>query len=155
MAGFRLSSSAFEHDDQLPGPFTAEGDDLSPPLSWENVPEGTKELVVVCEDPDAEAGVFTHWIAYGIDPQVTSVPQGLPREAELTEPVEVVQGLNEFDELGYSGPASSEARGPHRLFFRLYALDIVMDVPVGITRSELRAAAKDHVLASAELVAIA
>lgn len=155
MAEFRLTSSAFEHDEDLPVAFTAEGDDLSPPLSWEGVPDGARELVLVCEDPDADVGVFTHWIAYGIGPTVNALPQGLSRDAVIDEPVELVQGLNEFDEVGYSGPTNPGDRDRHRYFFRLFALDVVLDVPVGITRAELRAAAKGHVLATAELVAIA
>ncbi len=155
MAAFRLTSPAFDHDDELPLEFTADGDDASPPLEWTEPPEGTKELVIVCEDPDAEAGVFTHWIVYGIPPTAGSLPRGLPRDVVVNEPVELVQGLNEFDEAGYSGPTAAEERGPHRYFFRLFALDIELDLPPGVTRPELRKAAKEHMLATAELVGIA
>lgn len=156
MAEFRLFSSAFQHDEDLPARHTADGDDESPPLHWEGVPEGTRELVIVCDDPDAEAGVFTHWIVYGLSPETTSLPEAVPRDAVIDEPVEFVQGLNEFDEVGYSGPVLGEDdRGPHRYFFRLYALDTELDLPPGATRTELRAAAKGHVIATAELVGIA
>ena len=154
MADFRLTSPAFEHDDDLPLRYTQDGDDVSPPLRWSGAPEGTKELVLICEDPDADEGVFTHWIVYAILPDVTELPEGLPRNPLLDEP-EACQGLNEFDESGYTGPTTAEDRGPHRYFFRLYALDVELDVPPGITRPELREAAKGHVLAQAELVGIA
>lgn len=155
MAEFRLSSSAFEHDKPLPLPHTADGDDVSPPLAWSDPPPGTQELVVVCDDPDADAGVFTHWVVYGIAPDVRSLPEGLPVEAVVENPVSLLQGLNEFDEVGYSGPfATEEDQPPHRVFFRLFALDKELDLPPGITRTELRKAAKDHILAQAQLVGI-
>lgn len=156
MAEFRLTSPAFEHDDDLPSRFTQDAEDVSPPLEWSNVPEGTQELVLICEDPDADAGVFTHWIVYGLRPdEAAGLPEGLTPNVLLTEPVELCQGLNEFDESGYSGPTTADDRGPHRYFFRLHALDVELDVPPGITRAELRAAIKGHILATAELVGIA
>ena len=155
MAAFRLTSPAFGHDEELPVRFTADGDDVSPPLEWEGVPDGTKELVLVCDDPDAEAGVFTHWIVYGLLPDETGLPEGVPRDAVVEDPVSLVQGLNEFDESGYSGPVPDEDRGPHRYFFRLIALDAELDLPVGVTRSDLRKAAKEHIIEQALLVGIA
>ena len=155
MAAFRLTSPAFEHDADLPEDQLGE-DGTSPPLQWSDVPEGTKELVVVCEDPDADAGVITHWIVYGIAPDATGLPGSLGRDAYLEAPVELLQGLNEYDEVGYSGPETDEDRGPHRIFFRLIALDTELtQLPPGATRAELRAAAKDHILGRAELVGIA
>ena len=154
MAEFRLTSPAFEHDDDLPLRFTQDGDDVSPPLRWTGVPEGTKELVLICEDPDADEGVFTHWIVYAVLPDVEELPEGLPKKALLEEP-EACQGLNEFDESGYTGPTAADDRGPHRYFFRLYALDVELDIPPGATRQELRDASKGHVLGQAELVGIA
>jgi Raf kinase inhibitor-like YbhB/YbcL family protein len=155
MAAFRLTSPAFDHDEEVPLRFTVDGDDISPPLEWTGVPDGCRELVLVCDDPDADAGVFTHWVVYGIAPDVTGLPEGIPRDALVDEPVPLVQGLNEFDEDGYTGPSTVEDRGPHRYFFRLFAVDVELDLPPGITRAELRRAAKDHVIATAELVGIA
>jgi Raf kinase inhibitor-like YbhB/YbcL family protein len=154
MAAFRLTSPAFEHDDDLPERFTADGDDTSPPLEWSGVPEGTKELVVVADDPDSETGVITHWVVYGIAPDATGLPEGVPASTLVDEPVSLVQGLNEFDEAGWSGPSLDEDRGPHRCFFRLFALDIETDLPPGVSRSDLRKAVKDHIIARAELVGI-
>jgi len=155
MAAFRLTSPAFEHDADLPEEQLGE-DGVSPPLEWTGVPEGTKELALVCEDPDAETGVFTHWIVYAIAPDATNLSFSVPREAYIETPLELCQGLNEYDEVGYSGPETDEERGPHRIFFRLFALDTeLLDLPPGATRAELRSAAKDHILARAELVGIA
>lgn len=154
MAALRLTSPAFAHDEVLPLRHTAEGEDVSPPLAWTGVPEGTKELVLVCDDPDADAGVFTHWVVYGLAPEVTGLPEALPDDAIIEEPVSLVQGLNEFDEVGYRGPEPDETGGRHRLFFRLFALDEELDLPAGVTRAELRRAAKDHIIGSAELVSM-
>lgn len=157
MAEFRLTSSAFQHDQDLPHRFSADGGNVSPPLQWTGVPEEAKELVLVCDDPDAEYGVFTHWIVYGIAAHETGLPEGVPQDAVVDEPVELMQGLNEFDESGYTGPTGAEDRDddvPHRYFFRLFALDTELDLPPGARRDEIRKASSGHVLATAELVVI-
>jgi Raf kinase inhibitor-like YbhB/YbcL family protein len=156
MAAFRLTSTAFEHDADLPVEQLGEDEGVSPPLQWTGVPENTKELALVCEDPDADAGVITHWVLYGISPEATGLDGAIPRDAYIEEPIELVQGLNEYDEVGYSGPQADPDRGPHRIFFRLFALDTeLLDLPPGATRAELREAAKGHIIARAELVGIA
>jgi len=152
MAAFRLTSPAFGPDEEIPERYTADGDDLSPPLTWEGVPDGTKELVLICEDPDAETGVVTHWVVYGIAPDAQGLVEGVHADALVDSPVPLVQGLNEFDEAGYTGPTVEEDRGPHRLFFRIHALDIETAIPPGVKRPELREAASGHIIDSAELV---
>jgi Raf kinase inhibitor-like YbhB/YbcL family protein len=155
MAAFRLTSPAFDHDDPLPARFTADKEGVSPPLEWEGVPPETKELVLICDDPDAEAGVVTHWLVYGMLPDCTALPEGIPDDAIVEDDeLSLVQGLNEFDEVGYTGPSMDDDSGPHRVFFRLFALDVELDLRPGIVRSELRKAAKDHIIAQAELVGI-
>ena len=156
MAAFRLTSPAFDHDAALPLRYTGDGDDISPPLSWDGTPPETKELVLICDDPDADPGVFTHWLVYGLPPGSTSLPEGIPDDAIIeTDDVSLVQGLNEFDEVGWSGPVASDERGPHRLFFRLFALDIELtDLPPGVSRTKLRTAAKDHIIEQTVLVGI-
>ena len=156
MAAFRLISPAFEHDADLPDEQLGEDDGVSPPLEWTGVPEGAQELALVCEDPDADVGVVTHWVVYGIAPDATGLPGGIPRDAYIESPIELVQGLNEYDEVGYSGPEADDDRGPHRIFFRVFALDKQLgDLPPGATRAELRRAAKGHIIGTAELVGIA
>lgn len=155
MAAIRLTSPAFDHDDPLPSRYTGDGEGLSPPLTWTGVPPGTRELVIVCDNPDAEEGVFTHWVVYGIAPDVTALSEGVPEETLVENPVSLVQGLNDFDESGYSPPVASENEGGHRrIFFRLFALDTELDTPPGATRAELRRASKGHVLDQTELVGI-
>lgn len=156
MAAIRLTSPAFDHDEALPLAHTAEEGNVSPPLEWEGVPPEAKELVLICDDPDADEGVVTHWVVYGIAPDCTSLPEGISDDAIIeTDDVSLVQGLNEFDEVGWSGPVASDERGPHRLFFRLFALDMELaDLPPGVSRTKLRAAAKDHIIEQTVLVGI-
>ena len=155
MAEFRLTSPAFDHDDELPAECTADGGNSSPALEWTGVPDGAAELLLVVDDPDSEEGVFTHWVVYGLAPDATGLPGSLPRDVVIDEPVELIQGLNEYDEAGWTGPTRSADRGPHRLFFRLHALSVeTLELPPGATRAELRAAVREHVIDTAELVGI-
>lgn len=157
MAAFRLTSPAFDDDDDLPIRFTQDGDDVSPPLQWEGVPEGTKELVLVCEDRDGDEGVVTHWVVYGILPdELSSLPEDLGDAALVSsEDFEIYQGLNEWDNSGWTGPGSADERGPHRYFFRLHAVDVELtSLSPGASRAELRKAATGHIIATAELVGI-
>jgi len=158
MAEFRLTSPAFQHDEDLPDRFSADGGNVSPPLEWTGVPDGAVELLLICDDPDVEVGVFTHWIVYGIAAHETKLPEGVPRDAVVDEPVELMQGLNEFDEAGYTGPMPGDdidETMPHRYFFRLFALDTELDLPPGARRDEIRRVTSGHVVGSAELVVIA
>lgn len=154
MAALRLASPAFEHDAAVPRRHTADGDDLSPPLQWTGVPAETRELALVCDDPDAEEGVLTHWVVYGIPADAEGLPEALTADPVIDEPVPLLQGLNEYDEVGYQAPELDDDRSHHRLFFRLFALDTELDLPPGATSGELRRATKGHVIATAELVGI-
>ncbi len=159
MAEFRLTSPAFQQDQDLPSRFSAEGGNISPPLEWTGVPEGTVELLLICDDPDAPYGVFTHWIVYGLAATETGLPEGLSDDAVIDEPVELMQGLNEFDESGYTGPTAIDDEEddepvPHRYFFRLFALDAELPLAPGARRDEVRQACSGHVIGTAELVVI-
>jgi Raf kinase inhibitor-like YbhB/YbcL family protein len=140
---FALSSDAFEHGAQIPSRHTCEGEDLSPSLSWTGVPDGTRSLALICDDPDAPSGTFTHWVAWGIDPSSGELAEGeaAPRE-----------GSNGFGSAGYRGPCPPPGHGPHRYFLRLYALDAEPQVEPGTGREVLEAAIEGHILELAELV---
>ena len=156
-SAFRLTSPAFDDDDDLPLRFTQAGGDVSPPLEWTGVPDGTKELVLVCEDRDADEGVITHWVVYGILPDEWSgLPEDLGDDALVREDEkELYQGLNEWDRSGYTGPGDAEERGAHRFFFRLHAMDVeLVELSPGASRQDLREAAEGHILATAEIVGI-
>ncbi len=147
-----VTSTAFEPGKPIPKKYTGDGEDISPPLAWSKVPDGTKELALICDDPDAPVGTWTHWVLYKIPAGTTSLPEGLPREKTLKKPAGAVQGLNSWpsENLGYRGPKPPS--GTHHYHFKLYALDAPVDLPPGADTKKLLAAIKDHVLADGELV---
>jgi Raf kinase inhibitor-like YbhB/YbcL family protein len=143
MAEFALESGAFGHAQAIPSRYSCEGEDVSPPLRWSNVPEGTRSLAMIVDDPDAPGGVFTHWLAWGLDPAAEGLGEGesAPRE-----------GRNDFGTSGYRGPCPPPGHGRHRYVFRLYALDMQLELPAGAAKAELEQAIEGHVLTTAELV---
>ena len=145
----RLTSPAFQAGQPIPSRYTADGADVSPPLSWSGVPEGTRSLALVCDDPDAPRGTWVHWVLYGLPPTVTELPEGVP--ADPTTPQGAKQGTNDFGRLGYGGPAPPPGK-PHRYFFKIYALDIVPDLAPGASKQELLSAMEGHILAQGELM---
>jgi len=144
----RLTSPAFGPGDAIPRQYTGDGQDESPPLRWDHVPAGTKNLAVVCEDPDAPTGLFTHWLAFNLPAAARELGQGFPKEPTL--PDGTVQGTNGFGKTGYNGPAPPRGK-PHRYTFRVYALDAPLDLPPGAHRDDLATAMFDHVLGEGQL----
>ena len=149
-----VTSSAFESGKSIPKKYTGEGEDLSPPLAWSNIPQDTKEIALICDDPDAPAGTWVHWVLYKIPALATGLPEGLPREKTLKTPAGVVQGVNSFskDNLGYRGPMPPPGHGTHHYHFKIYAVDKPVTLPPGADKKALLAEIHDHVLAQGELV---
>jgi Raf kinase inhibitor-like YbhB/YbcL family protein len=146
-----LNSPAFQTNGHIPAKYTCEGEDVSPPLAWEGVPNDAKSLVLIIDDPDAPDPkapkmVWVHWVVYNIPPETRALPEnagkaGLPQGTVL--------GLNDFKKTGYGGPCPPIGR--HRYFHKLYALDITLDLK-GATKSQMERAMQGHVLANAELI---
>jgi Raf kinase inhibitor-like YbhB/YbcL family protein len=137
-----VSSPAFGANGSIPTDFTPMGSNIAPPLAWTNVPEGTKSIVIICEDPDAPGRIFTHWIVVGIPPEATSLdPAKLPATAAL--------GLNDRGQLGWTGP--NPPSGRHRYFFKVFALDINLEKP-GLDKPAFYSAIQGHILARGELI---
>ena len=133
----KLSSLAFANETEIPQKYTCSGDNINPPLTISDVPDDTKSLVLVIEDPDAPFKTWTHWILYNIDPQTTEIRENsVPKSAFL--------GENDFGKGTYEGPCPPVGR--HRYFFYLYALDTVIDLDEGIAREELEEAMEGHIL---------
>ena len=152
-----LMSDAFDHNTDIPAKYTGEGDDVSPPLSWENPPAGTKSLAIICDDPDAPSPKpWVHWVIYGIDAEVSTLPEGIPAgKPTLATPIEARQGKNSWDSgesVGYRGPMPPQRHGTHHYHFKLFALDTKPNLQPGATKDQLLAAMKGHVLGEAELV---
>ena len=147
--GFELESSAFASSGTIPEKYTCDGPDLSPAMRWTGVPEGTMTLALVCDDPDAPAGTWVHWVLYDLPAKVAELPEGIP----ATETIEqgASQGTNDFGRIGYGGPCPPPGK-PHRYFFRLYALDQKVNLPPRAKKADLLKAMEGHVLDRAELM---
>lgn len=138
----RLISTVFSHNGHIPPLYTCEGKNINPPLKVENIPDGTKTLALIVEDPDAPRGTFDHWIVWNIS----------PNEAIAEDINPGISGTNGFGKTGYGGPCPPS--GEHRYFFRVFALDDELDLLAGSTKEELLDAMKNHVLATAELMGV-
>jgi Raf kinase inhibitor-like YbhB/YbcL family protein len=144
MSAFALRSPAFENGAPIPRRHTCEGQDVSPALEWTAPPAEARSLALVVEDPDAPGGTFTHWLAWGIEPEAPGLAEG------QRPPLE---GRNDFRQRGWRGPCPPRGHGPHRYVFRLVALDAALeDLAPGATARHVDEAVSGHVLAAAELV---
>ena len=151
-----VTSSAFADGERIPKLFTGDGQDVSPPLRWEGIPDGTKELALICDDPDAPtAEPWVHWVIYKLPANLRQLPQGVPTGSRLDKPFLALQGRNSWPSgrtIGYRGPAPPPGHGVHHYHFRLYALDCELNVNPGIDKKSLLQAMDGHVLAEGELV---
>jgi len=146
---FELTSTAFPPGGSIPRRHTCDGDDVSPPLAWKDVPPGTKSLALVCDDPDAPAGTWVHWVVWAVPASASGLPEGVPPSATLPDGSR--QGRNDFKRTGWGGPCPPRG-GPHRYFFRLSAVDRTIDLPAGATRAELDRTLEGHTLGRTELM---
>ena len=144
---FELKSPAISSGGDIPTKHTCDGPDVSPPLEWTSPPAGTKAFALVCEDPDAPRGTFTHWVLFNVPADVRELSEQASQEAVL--PNGATQGRNDFGKVGYGGPSPPPGK-PHRYFFKLYALDTRLDLQPGAGKKDLLAAMKGHVLAEGQ-----
>ena len=144
-----LVSSAFNPHEAIPIQYTGEGKDINPPLRWQDIPEGTRSLALICDDPDAPHKTWDHWIIYNIPPSITTLAEGLKNL-----PIEVRTGINSWGNTDYGGPMPPVGHGPHRYFFTLYALDTIIPLTNNVAKEELLREIKYHELAKATLVGI-
>lgn len=142
-----LTSPAFANGANIPAAYTCEGANHSPALAWSGVPPGARSFVLIVDDPDAPSGTFTHWVAYDVPANTTSLPE-TPAAVTVGK-----QGRNDFGKAGYGGPCPPRGHGPHRYFFRLFALDLAsLSLKDGAVRGEVERAMKGHVVGQAEWV---
>jgi Raf kinase inhibitor-like YbhB/YbcL family protein len=147
----KLHSPIFSEGFPIPPDYTADGQNTSPPLSWNDPPEGTKSFALICDDPDAPRGTFTHWLLYNLPADARELPPNLAATPDLPDAAR--QGTNDFGRIGYGGPAPPPGK-PHRYFFKLYALDVKLGVPSGATRAQLLEAMRGHQLAEGRLFGV-
>jgi Raf kinase inhibitor-like YbhB/YbcL family protein len=145
MKGLQLVSPAFRHNELIPKKYTCDGKDVNPPLLIENIPSVAKSLALIVDDPDAPVGTWVHWVVWNISPGMREIKEdSVPKGAE--------QGVNDFRKNDYGGPCPPS--GTHRYFFKLYALDTVLDLSSKAKKSDLEGAMKGHILEKAELVGL-
>jgi len=138
----KLSSPAFKEGASIPVRYTCDGEDVSPPLTFGDVPKNAKSLVLIMDDPDAPVGIWDHWVAFDIPPATTQIAEG-------SEPAGTA-GKNSWKRTGYGGPCPPDRE--HRYFFRLYALDAALNLPAGSTKGDVERAMRGHVIAEAALM---
>ena len=139
--GFAIESPAFAEGATVPKRFTCDGDDAPPAIKVSDAPEGTRSFAVVMEDPDAPKGTFTHWLAYDIPAGTSELDASAGKTLR-----------NSFGRDGYGGPCPPPGHGPHRYFFKVYALDVPSLASTVRTRQDLEKALEMHTLASAQLM---
>ena len=144
----QLTSTAFSDGAMIPKRFTCDGEDVSPPLSWSGLPAGTGSLALICDDPDAPVGTWDHWVLFNIPAPATGLPEDVPAKASLDDGS--VHGNNSWGRPGYGGPCPPG--GTHRYFFKLYALDIELNLKPGATKSQLVKAMEGHILDQGQLM---
>lgn len=147
--GFALTTTAFSPDGDIPSRFTCDGPDLSPALAWADPPGKTASFALICDDPDAPAGTWVHWVLYHMPASARALAEGVPKRERLEDGS--IQGKTDFGRVGYGGPCPPRG-GPHRYFFKLYALDTKTGLPPGATKAEVEKAMRGHILGQAELM---
>ena len=144
----KLTSKAFEHKGIIPSQFTCDGQDISPPLTWSEPPADTKSLALICDDPDAPGKTWVHWVVYNLPPSCRSLPEAVPGGKKIA--IGGLQGISDFRKLAYGGPCPPG--GTHRYFFKIYALNRMLDLESGATKAELERKIKGHILEQGELM---
>jgi Raf kinase inhibitor-like YbhB/YbcL family protein len=136
-----IRSTAFANNGHIPPKYSCEGENINPPLEFENIPAGTKSLALIMEDPDAPKGLFTHWLVWNISPNDVIEENSNPG----------ISGTNSFGKTGYGGPCPPS--GTHRYFFRVFALDAELDLLVGANREHMLKAMEPHIINEGEIMA--
>lgn len=145
-----ISSATFPPGGPIPKPCTCDGENRSPALAWSDIPVETRSFALICDDPDAPRGTWVHWVLFNLPADAIELQPAVPRAPEL--PSGARQGVNDSGEVGYSGPCPPHGHGQHRYFFRLYALDTMLNLSPGVSRSDLESAMAGHALADATVM---
>ncbi|MFW6150890.1 MAG: YbhB/YbcL family Raf kinase inhibitor-like protein [Chloroflexota bacterium] len=148
LSQMKVTSTAFEHNGKIPARHTGEGEDVSPPLAWQTVPDGTRSFAVICHDPDAPVVKstsygFVHWVLYDLPASTTTLQEGTGQGT---------QGVNDFGKAGYGGPMPPEGHGVHHYYFLVLALDRGPGLEPGLTLDGLLEKIEPHVLGMNRLI---
>lgn len=145
----RITSTAFADGQPIPDKYTCTGPNGSPPLQWANAPTGVKSFALIADDPDAPMGTWVHWVIYNLPPATTALAETTPPAPELPDGSK--QGINDFRQTGYGGPCPPPGK-PHRYFFKIYALDTMLNLKPGATKKDIETAMRGHLLAEGQLI---
>lgn len=145
----QLSSAAFNDGGTIPVAYTCDGGNVSPPLSWTNVPADTQSLVLIVDDPDAPSGTWVHWVIFNMAPTVSSLSEGASSPGSRDS--FGTAGTNSFRQSGYGGPCPPKGK-PHRYFFKLYALDRKLELKSGASKADVEKAMQGHILTQGQLM---
>jgi len=146
--GLNASSTAFKEGEPIPKQYTCDGINISPPLEWTGVPKTAKTLAIICDDPDAPAGTWVHWVLYNLPADKIGLIENTPATEAL--PGGGMQGTNDFNKIGYGGPCPPS--GTHRYYFKVYALDSELPLRPGVTKADLEKAMEGHVVTQGQLM---
>ncbi|MDP4266028.1 MAG: YbhB/YbcL family Raf kinase inhibitor-like protein [Bacteroidota bacterium] len=143
-----IKSNSFKEGEFIPKQFTCDGINISPELSWTDFPQNTKSFAVICDDPDAPAGDWVHWVVYNIPSDMKGLSEAFDKNAQHNNGI--CQGKTDFGEYGYGGPCPPS--GTHRYFFKLYALDTIFPFDKDMKKNKLIKAMQGHIIAEAKLM---
>ncbi|MBN1788823.1 MAG: YbhB/YbcL family Raf kinase inhibitor-like protein [Sedimentisphaerales bacterium] len=143
-----VTSSAFGEGQLIPAKYTCDGTNISPPLQFKGIPAGTKSIALISDDPDAPMGTWVHWVIWNIPAEANGLPENVPTDAELPDGSK--QGITDFRRPGYGGPCPPS--GTHRYYFKVYALDSMLDLSVRSTKEDLLEAMQGYILAEGVLM---
>ncbi len=147
---FELTSTAFAPGEPIPRKYTCDGQNISPPLQWGDPPQGTRSFALISDDPDAPVGTWVHWVLYNLPAETRALPEAVPSDADLPDGSR--HGQNSWRRLGYGGPCPPG--GTHRYFFKLYALDTMLDLAASASKEQLLQAMEGHILAQTEVMGV-
>jgi Raf kinase inhibitor-like YbhB/YbcL family protein len=147
----QLESQNFNDGDYIPNKYTCKGENISPQLQWLDVPAQTKSFALICDDPDAPAGVWVHWVIYNIPAEKNNLAENMTKEELLSDGAK--QGINDSGGIGYDGPCPPPGK-VHHYVFKLYCLDSVLSLRSGLTKQELLKEMEGHIIEEARLVGL-
>jgi Raf kinase inhibitor-like YbhB/YbcL family protein len=143
---FEITSPAFAPGEHIPTKYTCDGEDISPPLHWSDPPDGTRSFALISDDPDAPVGTWVHWVLFNLPAKTRDLPE------QADPPAGSQDGQNSWKRLGYGGPCPPS--GTHRYFFKLYALDTVLNLAAGANKEQLLQAMEGHILGQTEVMGV-
>lgn len=144
----KVTSSVFQDGEMIPSRYTCDGQDVSPPISWQGLGDHTVTVALICDDPDAPMGTWVHWVVWNIPADAGGFDEAVPANEQLENGAR--QGITSFGRAGYGGPCPPS--GTHRYYFKVYALDTELDIPADSNKEDLLAAMEGHILAQGQIM---